>query len=370
MSWRSGAWAAIVLSSAFQIAKHFMPETGADPLWDLHVYVRAMDSPNPYDLNGDLLFVYAPMVADVFRLARSHLFEVLMSAYVLSIVWFTSEYARVPLRRRGGVFLMALATGGMGTVSIMSGNITVFMHLATLAAAMRTERLRSSTWPLLALIAIFSLVKPYFIVLMPLALVLSANRRREIVRIAIAGVVVAGIFGLYLLWRPAEMRAFFDALDMQLVRRGDSGSSVLAALIAPLGMTAATMVFAVFVVVLGVAARTTWSSIVATGSYSALLYAYALLCLVNPRAQIYDLFPVLLCLVMLCDLRGWPIELELAVMAASLIGAVPVVVREFARDPMHAAPLLLDYRIAQLTAIAIVLIAIVAYFPMQNRSKI
>jgi hypothetical protein len=372
MGWlRVLLWPTIIASSAFQIAKHFVREASNDTLWDLHVYVYALDAPNPYDVNRDLLFVYAPMVGDVFRMARSHLFEFLLFAYVLAIVWFVTEFSRLQLRRPGVVFLVALSTGGMGTVSMMSGNVTAFMHLAVLAVLLRTQRTASSTWPFLVLVGLFAIVKPYFVLFAPIALLLSTDRLRECLRIAGIALAVGAIYALYLIWRPEEMRAFVAALDMQLVRRGDYGSSVFAALVGPLGIPGATVGFVAFLGVLIAIAVSVWRARSATprASVIAVLMAYALLCFVNPRAHLYDLFPAFLCLLMVVDLIGWTPPFPAIVLAASLVGAVPAVIAEFARDPTRAAPWLLDYRLIQLTAIGLVLSAITIYLPMQKRSK-
>jgi hypothetical protein len=247
------------------------------------------------------------------------------------------------------VFLIALSAGGMGTVSFMSGNLTVFLHFAILSTLLMTMRREWGSGRFLAAVCAAAIVKPYFLALVPLALLFGAVRR-ELAKAVLAVFVVAAVYAAYLLCKPDEMQAFRIALNTQILVRGDYGSSV-AAIVSRYGGGAISIASAFVLVLLlvGTWAAWLWRRLPTDARRSPVLVfaGYAALTLINPRAHLYDLFHALFCLVAIVDRFGWPLRSLVALLAASIAGYLPSFIAEFAREPGRYPSALLNYTVAQ-----------------------
>ena len=133
------AWRIIAILSVVEAGAYVGTEA-ARYFWDLTAYVEALDSVYPYRFDKPYPFLYPPFAADLFTLARSHLFELLSIAYVAAIAWFLGTVARLNIRRRFEWLFAITAMGGLGVVSLLSGNVAILMNLTVLALALRRQR--------------------------------------------------------------------------------------------------------------------------------------------------------------------------------------------------------------------------------------
>jgi hypothetical protein len=108
-SWMSGAgsevtaWRIVTILSIVE-AGAYVGNEAARYFWDLTAYVEALDTLYPYRFDRPYPFLYPPFAADLFRLAKSHLFELFSIAYVAALALFLSHGAagvrRVPRQPR------------------------------------------------------------------------------------------------------------------------------------------------------------------------------------------------------------------------------------------------------------------------------
>jgi hypothetical protein len=291
--------------------------------WDLSVYQRAVDDlragHDPYRTGAGLPFVYHPLVLDAFRLLNQFvaLRPALLVLYAISFGWFVFELAvwldtagRTAARAHGvsaptglssGIssFLAAAAFGGVGITSFLTGNITSFMHFALLAAFLRANRKpgRMSRVVPGALLLLFSIIKPYFLLYLLIPVVLASGKRAALVRLACMGAVFGGVWLVLAHLEPMEYAAFIGALKYQSLQRLDIGYSffwvfrrVLNNDWLALGMHVAAS--AVLLLLAGLFIRRSDEE---KRDGAALFLLYMVLTLANPRMKEYDLFPALVC---------------------------------------------------------------------------
>lgn len=336
--------------------------------WDQQAYVRALgdflQGGNPYRADVAFPFVYHPIVLAVFSLFGSQLARVLSVASVAMAAWFVVTSASLPVADKGHLLLAASAIGGFGVTSVASGNITTPLHFlliaVVIAAATSGEpsRIRRLTLLLVGL----ALIKPYFLAYAILPVVLARSRSRAIATLGASAVALALIvFGDYLA-RPALSRAFLDALS-QLVVRGDLGIGVFRFLTHH-GYSSAVSMIGHLAVVAGAGAVTAGAFTYCHADgvrdlrLMRALLVYFVCTLLNPRMQVYDVFPALVCLLFCCGLvvRGRMLTMSAAALAL-LATAIPSAIEQFARDPEAWTPLLRNDLLPQLTALGIVWVA-------------
>lgn len=282
--------------------------------WDLGIYEKAVDvfhsGGNPYELNGYLSFVYHPLVLRFMALFGSHLDIALMAAYVGSLLFFFSSLGS----NRSWWFyaFLAFAYCGIGTISIGSGNITVFFHLILLGILLRhisngeNDRVPSSNGFLvfILLVLLFSLVKPYMLayLLIPMALTWKSDQQRSTwTLVLLAGLFLALILILSSLYFGAEFQSFLSAVQGQTIGKRDLGYG-LVMYFYEYYLSAGSLIYRAFVlhfailgaillIILFLAKR---SGGLNTSRFVLLLYF--LLTILNPRLKVYDLFPALIAL--------------------------------------------------------------------------
>lgn len=294
-------------------------------LWDMSVYLRAISDLSkgidPYRINAGLPFVYHPLVLDSFAFLNriAPLKAWLLVLYAMSSGWFvmevmkwlrTNAHARTDRQtiredtgwRASGCasLLSAAAFGGVGIVSIQSGNMTAFMHFALIAAFLRRSRsseLLVRNFPFI-LIAVLSVIKPYFLAYLLIPASLHESNWKKVQGSALT------IATFLLLWMPSRYfspeaySSYIGALHYQMLDLGDVGYSFfmfyrrvvhndLIALTLH-GITAcAALIMAVKVL----------PKKLETGENEGLVIflLYSVLTLASPRMKEYDFFPAIIC---------------------------------------------------------------------------
>jgi hypothetical protein len=282
--------------------------------WDLGIYEKAVNvfnaGGNPYELNGYLSFVYHPLVLRFMALFGSHLDIALMAAYVGSLLFFFSSLGS----NRSWWFyaFLAFAYCGIGTISIGSGNVTVFFHLILLGILLRNisngenDRVAFSNGFLvfILLVLLFSLVKPYMLayLLIPMALTWKSDQQRSTwTLVLLAGLFLALILILSSLYFGAEFQSFLSAVQGQTIGKRDLGYG-LVMYFYEYYLSAGTLIYRAFVLhfaILGAILLITLFLAKRSGALNSPRFAlllYFLLTILNPRLKVYDLFPALIAL--------------------------------------------------------------------------
>ena len=282
--------------------------------WDMGIYEKAVSvfrsGGNPYELNGYLSFVYHPLVLRFMALFGSHLDIALMAAYVGSLLFFFSSLGS----NRSWWFyaFLAFAYCGIGTISIGSGNVTVFFHLILLGILLRhisngdNDRVASSNGFLvfILLVLLFSLVKPYMLayLLIPMALTWKSKQQRSTwTLVLLAALFLALILILSSLYFGAEFQSFLSAVQGQTIGKRDLGYG-LVMYFYEYYLSAGTLIYRAFVLhfaILGAILLITLFLAKRSGALNTSRFAlllYFLLTILNPRLKVYDLFPALIAL--------------------------------------------------------------------------
>ena len=282
--------------------------------WDMGIYEKAVSvfrsGGNPYELNGYLSFVYQPLVLRFMALFGSHLEIALMAAYVGSLLFFFSSLGS---NRSWWLYaFLAFAYCGIGTISIGSGNVTVFFHLILLGILLRhipngeNDRVASSNGFLvfILLVVLFSLVKPYMLayLLIPMILTWKSNQQRSTwILVLLAGSFLALILILSSLYFGAEFQSFLSAVQGQTIAKRDLGYG-LVMYFYDYYLSAGTLIYRAFVLhfaILGAILLITIFLAKRSGALNNSRFAlllYFLLTILNPRLKVYDLFPALIAL--------------------------------------------------------------------------
>ncbi len=288
-----------------------------DLFWDLDIYVRAardgLTGGAPYREVDGLAFVYHPLVLHLFMTIERivPLSTVLTAFYVVTSGWLGYELIRTAqniVRNRGislsyWVLLPVLVTMipvHAGVFVIVTGNLTTYLHFFLIAYLLRIYRNRgafSSVGSMIA-VGVFSLIKPYFLAYILLALVNPRSVRSAVTEIS-AGVAVfaAFWFGGALVY-PAEMDIFMSNIaGLQSNGRVDVGINIYG-LTQSLGLSkigglgVQVVASALLILVFWAISRRIRNT--EGGGALVLTLAYLVLTLVNPRLKEYDLFPAVL----------------------------------------------------------------------------
>lgn len=305
--------------------------------WDLTSYVEALDSPYPYRAQRTFPFLYPPLAADLMRLARSHLFELASIAYVGAIAVFLTALARLRIPRRFEWCFAITSMGGLGIVSVQSGNIAIAMNFTLLAMLVHGAMGQSASRALLPVaVAAGSLIKPQFIVFLALVPLLEPLRS-AIVKVAVAGASVAGVYLAYMWWRPFDWTEYVTAVTRRAVTEKDYAWG-------PAGFiknfndsdAAALAAYVVGLLVVGGLSWLAWQrfkpSPEPTRRLSAVSLAFVLLTFLNPRLPLYDVYAAAIALGLCCaaaqrSRMAWALAMALA------INLVPWSITEFTRAP-------------------------------------
>lgn len=312
----------IVLSSLYKYITHL------DIFWDLSIYERAVsdiqNGISPYRHFESLNFVYHPIVAHTFN-ALNHiipLHSLMLLMYITSItlfLWqlnvfrnsktsagfprsiFNSQKKSRRVQYIGLIneLMPALAFGGgIGILSIFTGNITLYLHFALLASLIwwaHNDTLISKNLPTL-LIAIFSIIKPYFLLYLLVTFFISDNKKSPLIQALFSILFFSICWGLFYFINPLEHTNFINALKDQSLSKNDIGYSFFAIFRVMSGSDLlALIVHFIFITILSTTLYRNFKGTISLDTTDKILLLYFLLTLANPRMKEYDLFPALIC---------------------------------------------------------------------------
>lgn len=330
-----------------------------DFFWDLKIYEKAIaifaQGGNPYQLDGYLSFVYHPLVLRFMALFGNHLAIALISFFLCSTLFYL-----VSLGKNGNWWLssfLAFAFCGIGTISIGSGNITVFMHLILLGMLLlnitetgpiNPER----NWPTIAFfffVTIFSIVKPYMFgfLLIPLILKTSTYRQRSIWTLGVfSALLLSCIFFFSSIYYNSEFHSFLTAVQKQTLGKRDLGYGVVmffydyyisaGHLIYRAFILHFAIIGCIFLAFLYLGYR---SNIIKKPEFTLLLYFF--ICILNPRLKVYDLFPALIALYIFfyslpqTTFSRWLFLLSYAISLSQFTVAISWIKWGFLSDPLN-----------------------------------
>ena len=215
------AWRIIAILSVVE-AGAYIGNEAARYFWDLTAYVQALDTDYPWRFEEPYPFLYPPFAADLFTLARSHLFELLAIAYVAALALFLGAFAQVNMPRRFEWLFAITAMGGLGVVSLLSGNVAILMNLTVMALVLQAAMGKSTALQLLPIaIGLGALIKPQFALYLGLLLCLERSRWTAIVKALTAGAAVIGVHTVYFLFRPDDWNEYVQAVVKRTVVEKD-----------------------------------------------------------------------------------------------------------------------------------------------------
>lgn len=372
-AWRLTGILAIVAAGA-AIGDENAAHDGADYFWDLASYVMALDADNPYRSDAMFPFLYPPVAADVFRLARSHLFELMSIAYAGAIVWFLDRFAQLRMPRRFEWLFAITAMGGLGVVSLKTGNVAIVMNFALLAlmldAAIGGVRSRQL---LPFVIAAGALIKPQFALYLGLLPVLERTRGVALAKMVVAGLSVVLIHASYMVLRPAAWNDYVDGVMNRTMSEKDFGWGS-AALFMHLtdSTTAALAGFAITLAIVVSLAILAWRKPVSSGLRVPLVsqacLAFVVLTFANPRVPLYDLYAAGIALVICCGVAARK-ECAWAMVIALSINLVPWLIAEFARTPTAYPAWTMDLLITHMAGLGLLLLSLAWTGLVPNASR-
>ena len=282
--------------------------------WDLGIYEKAVSvfnaGGNPYELNGYLSFVYHPLVLRFMALFGNYLVIALMGVYLASLIFYISSLGS---NRSWWLYsFLAFAYCGLGTISIGSGNVTVFFHLVLLGLLLRNMRdeevfgrdSSKLTGVFILAVVIFSLVKPYMLayLLIPLVSTWNTARQKSIWSLTF---MLGGLLALTLLlsslYFGAEFQSFLSAVQGQTIGKRDLGYG-LVMYFYEYYLSAGSLIYRAFVLHFAILGALTLTILFLGKRFGQLntprfaLLLYFLLTILNPRLKVYDLFPALIAL--------------------------------------------------------------------------
>jgi hypothetical protein len=337
------AWRAILALSVIGAGAYVGNESPAREyshyFWDLTGYVLALDSEFPYRTTETFTFLYPPVAKDLFGLARTHLFELMSIGHVGAIALFLRAYSRIPAPRRWEWLFAITAMGGMGVVSLQSGNVAILMNFTLLgvviAAALGNERYRLA---LPIVIGAGALIKPQFALYLGLLPFVERSRRMAVIKMLGAGGAVVLLNGLYAVLRPFDWNEYVQGVITQTAVKRDFGwgpaalgTHVSGAPIAPyvayvtMLMLAAALCVAVW--------RTSAKAGRTVPAVPVVALAFVVLTFANPRVPLYDLFAAAIAAGIACSFAADAQRVTWALVIVLAINLVPWSIEEFTPDP-------------------------------------
>lgn len=292
--------ALVIFLSTLQVGLSLLSfyQFGHDIFWDLDVYKTAVknfeNNSNPYSTKNELLFIYHPIVLDLFGiLNKINLIIGLGVFYSLSLLFMWLSLGKKYSRE----ILLSVSFGGIGLLSFASGNVTPFLHLflfVLLLNKVRTDKFFLSY----AVIFIFSLIKPYFLAyyLVPIFVDQKNLRQKTELGLFFLAIYVATVI-LYQAVNPDIVSQYHAALRYQIVGKEDVGFSFFYWF---LKLTHSNLISIILHSILSIALivlfyffRVRWS-MKDLSKENTLYLTYFILTIINPRMKEYDLFPALL----------------------------------------------------------------------------
>jgi hypothetical protein len=240
----------------------------------------------------------------------NYLGPTLIALYIASLLFFLSNLGS---NRSWWLYsFLAFAYCGIGTISIGSGNVTVFFHLLLLGILLRSinaeQTLKANSGKLTTIfilaVVVFSIVKPYMLayLLIPLVLTWKTQQQKSIWSLTfLAGLVLALTLLLSSLYFGAEFQSFLSAVQGQTIGKRDLGYG-LVMYFYEYYLSAGSLIYRAFVlhfVILSAIILTTLYLAKRSGILNSsrfMLLIYFLLTILNPRLKVYDLFPALIAL--------------------------------------------------------------------------
>ena len=333
------AWRIIIVLSIVEAGAYLgdeVPKAPSQYFWDLTSYVVALDTDLPYRSTETYPFLYPPFAADLFGLARNHLFELLSISYVAAAVFFIDAFARLPMPRRFLWLFAVTAMGGMGVVSLRSGNVALLMNFTLLGAAIHAALAHPLFVQVLPfVIGVGALIKPQFALYLGLLPFVEASRTTAIVKIIAVGLAVVGVYALYAVLRPFDWNEYVEGVFRRTVVERDFGWGP--ALVITRFTSAPVAVYVGYGLAAFVGAAlcvTAWRrSAHPVPKVGLIGLAFAALTLANPRLPLYDLYAAGVALIICCGLARNSRIVAWALAAALAINAMPWLVQEFTRNP-------------------------------------
>lgn len=292
-------------------------------LWDLHVYTRAVSEfllhQNPY-LTGDVIhqfpFVYHPVVLRfltvIHQLIPLNLF--LLSVYAVVTIFFIIQIYKTAdtLKTQCSIenfnppltLLASLSFGGAGIVALMSGNLSIYMHMLLIASLLIACRLRSNFSNNASFIAIFlmAFIKPYFLAYLIIPICLSQSPKRLLIRSMVVIISFGFVWTSMSLVLSAEYQQFIGALN-SLIETGDIGYSFFGILKNRINIRSveiAMLIHAAIATVIFIGSGYIVFNLRKLKSpvsrYQILFLTYFVCTIINPRMKEYDFFAVIFCL--------------------------------------------------------------------------
>lgn len=288
---------------------------------DFVIYERAVTAylleKNPYKPEiQQHLFVYNPLVLHFFVFLEKTLgfSMVMLIIYLSSSVWFVLEayksFKDIDLKSLKNnqvvshdyilLQLSALAFGGIGIGSYLTGNITLYLHLIIISCALGFFRTGFVTYKKLffLFLLLFSIIKPYFLVYLALALLLNKKLMSAVFSGTSIAFIFAAIWFFSMKMYASEYDEFIGALNKQTLLGNDIGYSFFAiAIKAHLSEKLALIIHAVISLLILLITVFYLPSFfkIKENIYAKFFLLYLVLTFINPRMKEYDLYPALIC---------------------------------------------------------------------------
>ena len=357
------AWRIIAVLSVVSAGAYVGNET-ARYFWDVTAYVEALDSLNPYRFDRPYPFLYPPFALDLFKLTRSHLFELLSIACVAALVLFLKAFAAVKMRRPFEWLLAITAMGGLGVVSLQSGNVGIVMNLTVLACALQAAMGKPVALQLLPIaIGLGALIKPQFALYLGLLLCLERSRTAAVVKAMAVGIAVACVHAGYLLFRPNDWNEYMQAVVKRTAAEKDFGWGPAGFVMHFNDSTGAA--FAAYIaglLIVCALSYAAWRKTVRAGQpvpgVAMVSIAFVVLTFANPRMPLYDLYAAAIAVVICCGLAGRASGLSWVLVLALAINLVPWLIANFARTPSAYSWWVRDLQITHFLGIGALLVTL------------
>lgn len=359
----AAAWRIVAILSVVS-AGAYVGNEAARYFWDLTAYVGALDSLNPYRFEKPYPFLYPPLALDVFRLGRSHLFELLSIAYVAALWLLLRAFAQLNMRRRFEWLLAITAMGGLGVVSLQSGNIAIVMNLTVLALALQAAMGKSASLQLLPIvIGLGALIKPQFALYLGLLPCLERSRQAAMVKALTVGVAVIGVYTSYVLFRPNDWNEYLRAVVKRTTVEKDFGwgpAGFMMHFTDSTGAASATYIVG-FLVVCGLS-YAAWQKSVRAGQpvpgVSLVCLAFVVLSFANPRMPLYDFYAAAIALSVCCGVANRAPSVAWVLVLALAINLIPWLITNFASAPSAYPWWVRDLQITHLLGIGSLLVTL------------
>lgn len=333
MRWggRDAMWTLVAVLSVVS-AGAYLGNENAHYFWDLKSYVDALDSPLPYREQRTFPFLYPPFAADVFTLARSHLFELMSIAYVAAAAFFVWTYSQLRAPRKVEWLFAMTAIGGLGIVSLQSGNLSILLNLGLLGGAYQAamgQRLAINALPLL--ISFGALLKPQFAIYLLLVPIVENSWQSAASKIGAALLGIGVGYGRYMVWRPADWNEYVQAVTKRALIDKDYAWG-------PSGFikhwtesnAAAVIAYLSGLIVVTLLTFRLWNRAPGLAKPAVLSLVFIALTFANPRLPLYDLYAAAIAFgVVAAYIASSPVPLACAL----AVNIIPWVIKEFTRTP-------------------------------------